>query len=450
MKINTMKLKLTALLLVLYTGLYAQNKIVLTAPRLDTSSLSNRINLKANTSLNNVNGVLSSTYGGAGSVNGILKADGSGVVSPVIASDITTLISGTYLPLSGGTLTGALNGTSLSMSGAASVGSISQGSNFRTSGQLFDFQNSYIRIRDNAGTATYGVIGRTSFIEGGSGTELGFFAETGLGINLYSGGSSTVRVRVSPAGNTLIKTTTESPNREALQVNGSIKVTNGGIDVDDATSIIRANNFRIAGTDRKIQVWNSVSAYIDALSFATTGAITASSSVTANSFVTTGSVRTTNPSNASYYGLFSNDGAMVFDAYGAGTFSLFKVNGTAVLSVDASGAVISGTSRANGYRFAYSTKSSNYTLTNNDDYIVVTNASTITLPTAVGRAGKRYVIRSTAGSGVSSSLTTTSSQTIDGILPFPSPFSFGFGNYNIIIVFSDGANWFSETFITGG
>ena len=105
MKINTMKLKLTALLLVLYTGLYAQNKIVLTAPRLDTSSLSNRINLKANTNLNNVNGVLSSTYGGAGSVSGILKADGSGVVSPVIASDITTLISGTYLPLSGGTLT---------------------------------------------------------------------------------------------------------------------------------------------------------------------------------------------------------------------------------------------------------------------------------------------------------------------------------------------------------
>ena len=121
MKINTMKLKLTALLLVLYTGLYAQNKIVLTAPRLDTSSLSNRINLKANTNLNNVNGVLSSTYGGAGSVNGILKANGSGVVSPVIASDITTLISGTYLPLSGGTLTGALNGTSAAFSGATQL-----------------------------------------------------------------------------------------------------------------------------------------------------------------------------------------------------------------------------------------------------------------------------------------------------------------------------------------
>jgi hypothetical protein len=62
------------------------------------------------------NGVLSSTYGGAGSVSGILKANGSGVVSPVIASDITTLISGTYLPLSGGTLSGTLNGTTINAS----------------------------------------------------------------------------------------------------------------------------------------------------------------------------------------------------------------------------------------------------------------------------------------------------------------------------------------------
>lgn len=54
---------------------------------------------KANTSLNNVNGVLSSTYGGAGIINGILKANGSGVVSAAVAGDITTLISGTYVDL---------------------------------------------------------------------------------------------------------------------------------------------------------------------------------------------------------------------------------------------------------------------------------------------------------------------------------------------------------------
>jgi len=67
--------------------------------------------------------VLSSNLGGAGSVSGILKANGSGVVSAVVASDITDLISGTYLPLSGGTLTGALNGTSASFSGDISANS---------------------------------------------------------------------------------------------------------------------------------------------------------------------------------------------------------------------------------------------------------------------------------------------------------------------------------------
>ncbi len=61
--------------------------------------------------------VLSSTLGGAGAVNGILKANGSGTVSAVVASDITSLISGTYLPLSGGTLTGGLSGTTASFSG---------------------------------------------------------------------------------------------------------------------------------------------------------------------------------------------------------------------------------------------------------------------------------------------------------------------------------------------
>jgi hypothetical protein len=60
--------------------------------------------------------VLSSSLGGAGSVNGLLKANGSGLVTAASAADIPSL-SSYYLPLSGGTLTGSLSGTASSFSG---------------------------------------------------------------------------------------------------------------------------------------------------------------------------------------------------------------------------------------------------------------------------------------------------------------------------------------------
>lgn len=57
--------------------------------------------------------VLASSLGGAGATNGILKANGSGVVSAAVAGTdyvAPSALSG-YLPLSGGTLTGNLSGT---------------------------------------------------------------------------------------------------------------------------------------------------------------------------------------------------------------------------------------------------------------------------------------------------------------------------------------------------
>ncbi len=68
--------------------------------------------------------VLSKTLGGAGDVNGILKANGSGVVSAAVAGTdyvAPSALSG-YLPLSGGTLTGGLNGTTASFSSTGSFG----------------------------------------------------------------------------------------------------------------------------------------------------------------------------------------------------------------------------------------------------------------------------------------------------------------------------------------
>jgi hypothetical protein len=67
---------------------------------------------KANTSLNNVNGVLSSTYGGAGSVSGILKANGSGVVSAAVNNTDYTLLNGTGFVRMSGTTPSYVTGAS--------------------------------------------------------------------------------------------------------------------------------------------------------------------------------------------------------------------------------------------------------------------------------------------------------------------------------------------------
>jgi len=323
MKINTMKLKLTALLLVLYTGLYAQNKIVLTAPRLDTSSLSNRINLKANTNLNNVNGVLSSTYGGAGSVNGILKANGSGVVSPVIASDITTLISGTYLPLSGGTLTGALNGTSAAFSGAGLFGTstalsgiaggiatnsaTSSGMNMRVS----DVNKGYVYVS-----------GSDVLMEGAASMNVKLLTTSGYYYNLAPSGLAT-----SNAIRTLFNTTTDN-GTDALQVAGSglfsssvtalggnFNTSSGGSSLILAnTGAQNSNGLEIRGgtagttVNWKIEKDNTLSQNLQftpstanggtsfttpVLSLSSTGAITASSSVTATNATLTASTAST-------------------------------------------------------------------------------------------------------------------------------------------------------------
>lgn len=305
--------------------------------------------------------VLSSTLGGAGATNGILKANGSGVVSAVVASDITSLISGTYVDLTtnqtvggvktftngargfgftalgtaggwdrafsfegstgtnrGGfgafgadnalnyyyigsafnsniarfdgttlatTLYGALSGTSVAFSGAGSFGTslgiaggvpsgsnvlVANGSALLTGGLAVGSNITLGNAFNLTWGGNFGANIPTIIGVSGSGSFLTFYP---------SGSTNGEAARFANDGTFLVNTTTTDGVNKAI-ISGGFKVINGGIDVDDATSIIRANNFRIAGTDRKIQVWNSVSAYIDALSFANTGAATFNSSVT--------------------------------------------------------------------------------------------------------------------------------------------------------------------------
>ena len=85
------------------------------------------------------------------------------------------------------------------------------------------------------------------------------------------------------------------------------------------------------------------------------------------------------------------------------------------------------------------TKTSNYTATANDETILVNAAGlvTITLPTAVGIAGKIYTIKKIDSTAYAVTVATTSSQTIDGVTTYT--LSNQYGGVNVQ---SDGSNWY--------
>jgi hypothetical protein len=79
------------------------------------------------------------------------------------------------------------------------------------------------------------------------------------------------------------------------------------------------------------------------------------------------------------------------------------------------------------------TKSADYTATIDDYTMVFTASATLNLPTAVGIAGRIYVVKS--GSGVTVTIDPAGSETIDGNLTHSSTSLKGH------MIQSDGANW---------
>lgn len=86
------------------------------------------------------------------------------------------------------------------------------------------------------------------------------------------------------------------------------------------------------------------------------------------------------------------------------------------------------------------TKTANYTILGTDTVILAdaTTASfTLTLPTAVGRTGKYYVIKKIDSSTNTVTIDADSTQTLDDGLTAVLT-----DQYEAVIVFSDGSNWF--------
>ena len=87
-----------------------------------------------------------------------------------------------------------------------------------------------------------------------------------------------------------------------------------------------------------------------------------------------------------------------------------------------------------GITFPYTSTTGTYTI-GGDDYMIdcISGTFTVTLPTAVGIAGKIYVVKN-SGAGIIT-VDTTSSQTIDGILTRT------LTTNGVLYVQSTGSNW---------
>jgi hypothetical protein len=158
---------------------------------------------------------------------------------------------------------------------------------------------------------------------------------------------------------------------------------------------------------------------------------------------------------AASYGNASTVATFTVDAYGRLTaaanasiaISNTQVSGLGTIStqnannVTITGGSISNVSLSNvSINTSIVTKSANYTAAAADDTILAnasTGVVTITLPTAVGVAGKVYTVKKIDSSANAVTVATTSSQTIDGVTTYSLANQYGGVN-----VQSDGSNWY--------
>ena len=409
--------------------------------------------------------VIGSNVGGAGTVSGLMKANGSGVVSAAVAG------TDFEVPL---TFTSPLTRTTNTIAIPAATSSVN---GYLTNTDWTTFNN-----KQNALTAGTGVAISSNIISIGQ-TITTSSSPSFAGIN-YNGSTSGTANVIAPAvaGSTTI--TLPGATGTLATIAGTETFTNKtltspilttpNLGIPSSATLTNATGLPIAtgvsGLGTGIASFlatptssNLITAVTDetgtgALVFANTptlvtpviGAATGTSlSLTGTLSAGTSSVTSSTVSgNETVGGTLGVTGATTLTALtttGAATFSsTVKINTGAglnkVLTSDASG----NATWKSGYT-AISSKTADYTLTLDDNYIIVgstaTTGKTFTLPTAVGCAGKEFTIKnlsafsitiaSTAGKLVQDNTTTASTTALVGIEP----------SNNWIKVISDGTDW---------
>lgn len=117
----------------------------------------------------------------------------------------------------------------------------------------------------------------------------------------------------------------------------------------------------------------------------------------------------------------------------SGSFGGFTASGDA--TIDTSTGIVTVSMMTGGATFSYVAKTANYTAGATDYLIDCTaNTFTVSLPTAVGAAGRVYVIKN-SGTGVIT-IDPALTQTIDGQTTYILAVQ-----YEALQIMSDGANW---------
>jgi hypothetical protein len=369
---------------------------------------------------------------------------GSSTLIPSITVDAkgrVTLASTASIIANAGTLTGTSLNSTVTGSSLTSVGTITSGT---WSGSTIAVANGGTGVTTSTGSGSV-VLNTSPSITSANLTTPIIGAATGTSLSLSStlaAGASTFSSTVNVSGATTLTTLTASGNSTLTTLSAG------------ATTLSSANvsgNQTVGGT------------------LGVTGATTLSSSLTAGTSTLT-SLSVTNNENvggtlgvtgattlSSTLGVTGATSLSTLTASGNSTLTSLTTTGAAtfsstvtiptgaglnkVLTSDANG----GATWKSGYT-AISTKTDSYTLTLNDNFIIIGSTTatgkTFTLPTASGCAGKEFTIKNLSAYSVSiattgsqyiiqdNSTTTTTSATI-GIEP----------SNNWIKVISDGTSW---------